>query len=161
MRSINMSCGDLEARTRNHFGQIFLLRGFLNPTRSFANVMEGKVYWRRERVRESGSFRPASRTVQSVRLLVECCIAGRLAAVAALAHLILIRLRQWLRRSCDLFEAHLTVTNLDRAVAFYQDQLALPLAKIFPERKVAFFGSVCSWKGDARTMGGGNHAAIE
>jgi hypothetical protein len=39
----------------------------------------------------------------------------------------------------DLFEAHLTVTDLDRAVAFYKDQLALPLAHIFPERKVAFF----------------------
>ena len=39
----------------------------------------------------------------------------------------------------DLFEAHLTVTDLDRAVAFYRDQLALPLAHIFPERKVAFF----------------------
>jgi lactoylglutathione lyase len=39
----------------------------------------------------------------------------------------------------DLFEAHLTVTDLDRAVAFYGDQLALPLARIFPERKVAFF----------------------
>src|SRR5437660_11334815 len=39
----------------------------------------------------------------------------------------------------DLFEAHLTVNDLDRAVAFYRDQLALPLAHIFPERKVAFF----------------------
>jgi lactoylglutathione lyase len=39
----------------------------------------------------------------------------------------------------DLFEAHLTVSDLDRAVAFYIDQLALPLAHIFPERKVAFF----------------------
>ena len=39
----------------------------------------------------------------------------------------------------DLFEAHLTVSDLDRAVAFYRDQLALPLAHIVPERKVAFF----------------------
>ncbi len=39
----------------------------------------------------------------------------------------------------SLFEAHLTVSELDRAVAFYRDQLALPLAHIFPERKVAFF----------------------
>jgi lactoylglutathione lyase len=39
----------------------------------------------------------------------------------------------------DLFETHLTVTDLDRAAAFYRDQLALPLAHIFPERKVAFF----------------------
>jgi lactoylglutathione lyase len=39
----------------------------------------------------------------------------------------------------DLFEAHLTVTNLDRAIAFYTDKLALELAQVFPERKVAFF----------------------
>ncbi|HWZ44573.1 MAG TPA: VOC family protein [Candidatus Saccharimonadales bacterium] len=38
-----------------------------------------------------------------------------------------------------LFEAHLTVADLDRAVAFYRDQLALPLASVVPERKVAFF----------------------
>ncbi len=39
----------------------------------------------------------------------------------------------------DLFEAHLTVTDLNRAITFYRDQLGLPLARIFPERKVAFF----------------------
>ena len=39
----------------------------------------------------------------------------------------------------DLFEAHLTVSELDRAVAFYRDLLALPLARVFPDRKVAFF----------------------
>lgn len=39
----------------------------------------------------------------------------------------------------DLFEAHLTVSELDRAVAFYQDLLGLPLAHLFPERKAAFF----------------------
>ena len=38
-----------------------------------------------------------------------------------------------------LFEAHLTVSELDRAVAFYRDLLGLPLAQIFPERRVAFF----------------------
>ena len=38
-----------------------------------------------------------------------------------------------------LFEAHLTVSDLDRAVAFYQDLLGLPLAGLFPERKAAFF----------------------
>lgn len=38
----------------------------------------------------------------------------------------------------DLFEAHLTVANLDRAVAFYRDQLGLPLAHVFAERKAAF-----------------------
>lgn len=46
---------------------------------------------------------------------------------------------QTLTPIADLFEAHLTVSDLDRAVAFYGDQLALPLAQIFPERKVAFF----------------------
>jgi lactoylglutathione lyase len=39
----------------------------------------------------------------------------------------------------DLFEAHFTVSQLDRAVAFYKDLLGLPLARVFPERKVAFF----------------------
>ena len=39
----------------------------------------------------------------------------------------------------DLFEAHLTVSELDRAVAFYRDLLSLPLARVFPDRKVAFF----------------------
>ena len=38
-----------------------------------------------------------------------------------------------------LFEAHLTVSELDRAVVFYRDLLGLPLAQIFPERRVAFF----------------------
>jgi lactoylglutathione lyase len=38
-----------------------------------------------------------------------------------------------------LFESHLTVADLDRAVHFYQDVLKLPLARIFPERRVAFF----------------------
>ncbi|MGH9552533.1 MAG: VOC family protein, partial [Terriglobales bacterium] len=35
--------------------------------------------------------------------------------------------------------AHLSVSDLDRAVAFYSEQLALPLASTFPERRVAFF----------------------
>jgi lactoylglutathione lyase len=39
----------------------------------------------------------------------------------------------------DLFEAHLTVSQLDRAVTFYKDFMGLPLARIFPERRVAFF----------------------
>lgn len=39
----------------------------------------------------------------------------------------------------DLFEAHLTVSELDRAVGFYRDDLGLPLARLFPERKAAFF----------------------
>jgi lactoylglutathione lyase len=38
-----------------------------------------------------------------------------------------------------LFEAHLVVSQLEHAIAFYRDVLGLPLANIFPERKVAFF----------------------
>lgn len=38
-----------------------------------------------------------------------------------------------------LFEAHLTVRNLDRAVAFYRDVLGLKLAHVIPQRQVAFF----------------------
>ena len=39
----------------------------------------------------------------------------------------------------DLFEAHLTVTDLDRALAFYRDQVGLTLASLFPDRRAAFF----------------------
>ena len=38
-----------------------------------------------------------------------------------------------------LYEAHLTVRDLDRSIAFYRDVLGLPLAKVFKERNVAFF----------------------
>jgi lactoylglutathione lyase len=39
----------------------------------------------------------------------------------------------------DLFETHLTVTDLERSVRFYKDVLGLPLADLFPDRRVAFF----------------------
>jgi len=39
----------------------------------------------------------------------------------------------------ELFEAHLTVTNLQRAIKFYSDVLGLDLAATFPERHVAFY----------------------
>ncbi|HEX3103047.1 MAG TPA: VOC family protein [Terriglobales bacterium] len=39
----------------------------------------------------------------------------------------------------DLFEAHLNVSELHRAIRFYQETIRLPLARTFPERKVAFF----------------------
>ena len=42
-------------------------------------------------------------------------------------------------RSLDLFEAHLTVSNLDRAMKFYGDVLNLPLAHVLRERGVAFY----------------------
>lgn len=39
----------------------------------------------------------------------------------------------------ELFEAHLTVANLDRAMAFYGRVLGLELAIALPERRVAFY----------------------
>lgn len=38
-----------------------------------------------------------------------------------------------------LFEAHLTVENLQRSMSFFGDTLGLQLAQAFPERKVAFY----------------------
>ena len=37
-----------------------------------------------------------------------------------------------------LFETHLTVSDLDRSIAFYRDTLGLPLAHTVPERGAAF-----------------------
>src|SRR5438067_519511 len=42
-------------------------------------------------------------------------------------------------RVAGLFETHLTVTDLDRSIAFYRDVVGLPFARAFPERPVAFF----------------------
>ena len=39
----------------------------------------------------------------------------------------------------DLFESHLTVSDLDRAMRFYRDVLCLPVAMVVPERRLAFF----------------------
>ena len=39
----------------------------------------------------------------------------------------------------DLFETHLTVSDLRRSMAFYGDALGLELAQFFPERRVAFY----------------------
>lgn len=38
-----------------------------------------------------------------------------------------------------LFETHLTVTQLERAVAFYRDVVGLELAHLLADRRVAFF----------------------
>ena len=47
-----------------------------------------------------------------------------------------------------LFETHLNVASLDRAVGFYRDVLGLQVAAIFESRRVAFF-----WIGGAgKTM---------
>jgi lactoylglutathione lyase len=39
----------------------------------------------------------------------------------------------------SLFEGHLTVTDLKRSMAFFSDTLGLELARVFPERRVAFY----------------------
>jgi lactoylglutathione lyase len=39
----------------------------------------------------------------------------------------------------DLFESHLTVTDLQRSMTFYGQTLGLQLAEVFQERKVAFY----------------------
>jgi lactoylglutathione lyase len=39
----------------------------------------------------------------------------------------------------DLFETHLTVSDLDRSMKFYGGSLGLELAQVFPDRKVAFY----------------------
>jgi lactoylglutathione lyase len=39
----------------------------------------------------------------------------------------------------DLFESHLTVSDLQRSMAFFGDVLGLELAHVVPERKVAFY----------------------
>jgi lactoylglutathione lyase len=39
----------------------------------------------------------------------------------------------------DLFETHLTVSDLKRSMAFFGDALGLELARVFPERRVAFY----------------------
>jgi catechol 2,3-dioxygenase-like lactoylglutathione lyase family enzyme len=38
-----------------------------------------------------------------------------------------------------LFESHLTVSDLARSLKFYGEVLNLPLARHFPDRRVAFF----------------------
>ena len=38
-----------------------------------------------------------------------------------------------------LFEAHLTVANLDASTAFYRDRVGLELAHLVPARQAAFF----------------------
>jgi lactoylglutathione lyase len=39
----------------------------------------------------------------------------------------------------DLFESHLTSTNLERSMKFFGEVLGLELAYVLPERKVAFY----------------------
>ena len=51
-----------------------------------------------------------------------------------------------------LFEAHLTVSDLDRSIRFYRDVLGLPLAQQIPERNVAFFWVPTSDSSHARSV---------
>jgi lactoylglutathione lyase len=68
----------------------------------------------------------------------------------------------------DLFEAHLTVSQLDRAVTFYRDLMGLHLARVFPERKVAFFWIGASgkamlglWEAGTMPMSNSLHVAFQ
>ncbi|MEH6892419.1 VOC family protein [Bacillus sp. JJ864] len=45
----------------------------------------------------------------------------------------------------NIYETHLHVRDLEMAIDFYQNKLGLKLARIIPERKVAFF-----WIGEGR-----------
>jgi GNAT superfamily N-acetyltransferase len=44
-----------------------------------------------------------------------------------------------LPKAAGLFETHLTVSDLERSIAFYRDVVGLPLALDLPERAAAFF----------------------
>src|SRR5919109_3665150 len=44
-----------------------------------------------------------------------------------------------LPHATGLFETHLTVSDLDRSIAFYRDVVGLPVALELPERGAAFF----------------------
>lgn len=44
-----------------------------------------------------------------------------------------------INRAGRLFEAHLTVADLDASIAFYRDRLGFELAHIVPARQAAFF----------------------
>ena len=54
-----------------------------------------------------------------------------------------------------LFEAHLTVANLDASIAFYRDRVGLELAHVVPARQAAFF-----WVGSRGTTMLGLWAAV-
>jgi len=48
---------------------------------------------------------------------------------------------------CDLFESHLTVTDLQRSMTFFGQTLGLELAEVFWDRRVVFY-----WIGGAATQ---------
>src|SRR3954454_24896792 len=49
------------------------------------------------------------------------------------------RWQTFMIRVSHLFESHLTVSNLERAVSFYRDVLGLSPAAVFVDARVAFF----------------------
>jgi lactoylglutathione lyase len=66
-----------------------------------------------------------------------------------------------------LFESHLTVSDLERAVAFYRDVVGLPIALEVPERGAAFFwiggpghGLLGLWSLGSAPMGLSLHVAF-
>ena len=68
----------------------------------------------------------------------------------------------------DLFEAHLTVRNLEEAIAFYRDRVGLPFAKEFATPKVAFFwvgapsqAMLGLWEMGAMPIGINSHVAFQ
>src|ERR1019366_7257880 len=61
----------------------------------------------------------------------------------------------------DLFETHLTVADLQRSMAFYGGVLGLDLARVFPERKVAFYWIRRVRQGHAGIMGSGKRSAAD
>lgn len=68
----------------------------------------------------------------------------------------------------DLFEAHLRVSDLDRSIRFYGEQLGLTLAHVVPERGVAFFwigapgnAMLGLWKGTTDPRSASAHVAFK
>jgi hypothetical protein len=66
----------------------------------------------------------------------------------------------------DLFETHLTVGDLPRAMAFYGDVLGLEIARLFPERKIASYwiggrgnSMLGLWEAQARSKPQNLHSA--
>ncbi len=71
-------------------------------------------------------------------------------------------------KATGLFEAHLTVGDLDRSVAFYRDLVGLPLALVLEERGAAFFwigqpgqAMLGLWSLGSAPMGLSLHIALE
>ena len=71
-------------------------------------------------------------------------------------------------KTTGLFETHLTVSNLDRSIAFYRDIVGLPLALVLEERGAAFFwigrpgeAMLGLWSLGSMPMGLSLHIALE